>query len=369
MKKHFIPVAIFAVGFVAVLAHAQTPTEFKGHTQMVYHVAFSPDGKTLATASFDSTVKLWDFAAGKEIAILKGHTAAVYVVAFSPDGAMIATAGQGGEKDSPIRIWDKDGKFQRELKGHAGIVDALAFSPDSVTLASAGTDKSVRLWNPKDGKEIKNLGAHKESVYTIAFSPNGQLLASGSNDTTIKVWDVKAQKELKQFGTPPQPPAKDEPKKKKDKDKKDEPKKDKEEPKKEDPKKILDLPDLPEGVIGVLFTPDNNTVLAVGFDKKLRFWSVSEGKETKKIGPAPDDLYGVALSRDGKLVATAGYGGSLRVYELASGKEVFTHQLPGPGKKMVTYCVAFTPDGRALVTGHELNNAARVTPLDQAKKK
>src|SRR4029077_9695615 len=186
---------------------------------------------------------------------------------------------------------------------------------------------------------------------------NGELLASGSNDTTIKVWDVKGQKELKMFGTPPKEPEKPAPKKKEEK-KKDEKKK--EEPKKEEPKKeILEPKDLPEGVTGVAFTPDNKEVLSVGFDKKLHYWSIADGKEIKKLPPTPDDLFGLALSRDGKYVATAGYGGSLRVYEIDTGKEVFRHHL----KKIVTYCVQFTPDGTALVTGHEKDNAARVTPL------
>src|SRR5262249_31637930 len=158
----------------------------------------------------------------------------------------------------------KDGKFLRECKGHTGIIDSLAFSPDDKTLASGSADKSVRLWNPQDGKEIKSLTGHKESVYSVAFSPNGELLASGSNDTTIKIWDVKGQKELKMFGTPPKETEKPAPKKKKE-EKKDEKKEKKDEPKKEEPKKeILEIKDLPEGVTGVAFTPDNKEVLSVG---------------------------------------------------------------------------------------------------------
>ena len=119
------------------------------------------------------------------------------------------------------------------------------------------------------------------------------------------------------------------------------------------------MKDLPEGVTAVAFTRDSNEVLSVGFDKRLHYWSIAEGKELKKLPPTPDDLFGLAISRDGKYVATSGYGGSLRVYEIDSGQEVFNHHL----KKMVTYCVQFTPDGKALVTGHEKDFAARVTPL------
>ena len=104
-------IALFTAG---TLALAQAPgREFKGHSGLVFSVAFSPDGKTLATGSFDNTVKLWDFASGKELQTLKGHTASVYGVAFSPDGTLIAS----GSQDKTIRLWNpKDGKLVKN--GH-----------------------------------------------------------------------------------------------------------------------------------------------------------------------------------------------------------------------------------------------------------
>lgn len=345
-------------------AAAQTTTEFKGHTGLVFDVAVSPDGSTLATASFDNTIKLWDIKTAKEKTTLKGHTAPVYSVAFSPDGSLIASSGA----DNTIRVWDKEGKFLREMKGHSDLVQAVAFAPDNSTLASAGgtKDKSVRLWNAKEGKEIKTLGTQKEAVYTVAFSPDGNFLASGGNDTTIRIFDIKAGKEIKMLGELPKEPVKIDPKKKDKKDdKKDEKKdKDKKEEKKIDEKKVLDLPEIREAVTHVLFAPDNKTVLSVGYDKMLRFWNAAEGKETKKaIGPTKDYLHGLALSKDGKKIATAGYGGSIRIYELDSDKVIFQADL----KKTVTYTVAFTPDGNSVIIGGEKNNAAFEVPLKAAK--
>jgi WD40 repeat protein len=293
---------------------APLPTELKGHTGLIYSLAFSPDGKLLATAGFDNLVKLWDFAAGgKEIRTLTGHVGPVYSVAFHPDGKTLVSSSD----DKTIRLWNvADGKLIRELKGHGGIVDSIALNPEGKVLASGSADKSVRLWNPADGKEVKTLGSHGNSVYGVAFSPDGKLLASASADALVKLWDVPGQKELKTL-------------------------------------KGHDGP-----VTGAVFTPDNQSVLSIGLlDRCLRMWNVASGMETKKLGPTPDDLYGIAWSRDGKKLATSGYGGNLIVWNLAEGKPASTRKI-----KFGAYCIAFTPDGKALVTGHD-NHSCYITPI------
>ncbi|HYV34765.1 MAG TPA: WD40 repeat domain-containing protein [Gemmataceae bacterium] len=309
---------------VVSFAAGQLPGELKGHNGFVHHVAISPDGKLMATASLDGTVKLWDAKTGKELKTLKGHAGQVYCVAFNHDGTLLASSGH----DKSIRLWNvKDGKTVKQLQGHTESVDWVAFSPSGKVLASCGADKSVRLWSADAGKTIKSFNTHKDNVYCVAWSPNGKLLASASNDATIKIWDAEAMEETHS----------------------------------------LAIKGSKDGVLQVTFAPDSKTLYACGFDKHLYAWDAAKGTELKKLGPAPDPLYGLAVSKDGKTVATASYGGELRLWDTKSGKYKSLQLREGKVDGVVTYCLAFTPDGKALVTGHEVNNAVRVTALDKFK--
>jgi WD40 repeat protein len=119
----------------------------------VYAVAFSPDGKTLASGSWDQTIKLWEAATGKERATLKGHTDNVYAVAFSPDGKTLAS-GSGFIKPEELKLWDvATGKERVTVKGQPDdVVSTVAFSPDGKTLASGSWNGTVKLWDMKTGK-------------------------------------------------------------------------------------------------------------------------------------------------------------------------------------------------------------------------
>jgi len=318
----------------------QTPTELKGHSALIYHVVFSPDGKLLATAGFDNLIKLWEWPSGKEVRTLTGHTGPVYCVAFHPTGTTLASC----SLDKTIRLWNlADGKLIREIKGHTDIVDSIAFNKDGKLLVSGSSDKSIRIWNPEDGKEVKNLGMQPGTVYNVIFSPDGKWLASagvpdpgapatGANQpkpsdkkpaappapaSGVKLWDTSNWKESKSFQGHEGP------------------------------------------VTGVLFSQDSTGLFSIGMmDRTVRLWNVADGKETKKMGPTPDDLYGIALSRDGKLLATCGYGGHLIVWNLTDGKPAWSHKLP-----YVTYCLAFSPEGKSLVTGHDKPYMCLITSM------
>ncbi len=157
------------------------------HTSRVCSVAFSPNGRLLASGSNDRTVRLWEVASGQVVRTLEGHTWLVNSIAFSPDGRLLAS----GSHDKTVRLWEvASGQAVRTLEGHTDWVISVAFSLDGRLLASGSADKTVRLWEPTSGQAVRTLEGHTDFIKSVAFSPDGRLLASGSNDKTVRLWDM-----------------------------------------------------------------------------------------------------------------------------------------------------------------------------------
>ena len=161
---------------------------WKGPTRLLEGLIFSADGKLIATADMDKTVRIWDAQTGKLKQTVTGYDYTTSV-AFSPDGKLVVS----GHHDAGILVWDVEtGERKQTLMGGAfGEIQALAYSPDGSTLASGGHDATVKLWDARTGKLTHTLKGHRTTVTSIVFSPDGSLMASGSTDKTVKLWDAR----------------------------------------------------------------------------------------------------------------------------------------------------------------------------------
>lgn len=175
-----------------------------GHSNLVSAVAISQDGKIFASGSYDNTIKLWQLSTGQALFTLRGHTKFVRCLAispdrnflvkgnsgflslaFSPDGRMLATGGF----DRAIKLWDLEtGREINTLIGHTDRVSAVTFSPDGKTLISGSWDKTIKLWQIDKGQEICTLKGHSDEVMSVAISPDGKIIISGSADRSINIW-------------------------------------------------------------------------------------------------------------------------------------------------------------------------------------
>ncbi|MEH2319353.1 serine/threonine-protein kinase [Nostoc sp.] len=302
-----------------------TLTGHSGTLSSVNALAISPDGYTLASASDDKIVKLWDLNTQKVLASLSGHSQAVKSVTFSPDGQILATASD----DKTIKLWQIETlKEISTLLGHSHTVKSLAFSPDGQILASGSWDKTIKLWDVNSGTEICTITGHQLQVNSVAFSPQGQLLASASYDRTIRLWQIprggrgalsweqgdmnsaelkdhpQGAEDIPPFSLPPAPlplvqnrPCYS---------------------------LLATLSGHAWAVLTVAFSPDGQILATGSDDNTIKLWKVNTGQLICTLVGHSWSVVAVAFTADGKTLLSASCDKTVKLWRVSTAEEIVT---------------------------------------------
>jgi len=318
---------------------------FYGHTGKVYTVSISPDGKFIASAGNDGTIRIWNIATGQADSVfrygdhvmaslayspdgkwlavggdgglaaicdaqtgnvifsLNGHTDTVWGMTFSPDGSRLATA----SGDGTAKIWDaSSGKLLLTLSGHTFGLEAVAFSPDGKLLATGGGDNTARIWDAETGEQLQVLSFHSRSVNGVAFSPDGLSLATSSSDRFIEIWDV------------------------------------------ENGQALMTIPGHLDWVYAIAFTHDGASLISVSADRTIRSWDTIYGRPEMVLYGHTSQVYDVAISPDGRYLATCSEDGTVRLWNISPGG---SRELATMNAAARVYDVAYDPSGARIVSG------------------
>ncbi|MHC5765446.1 MAG: WD40 domain-containing protein [Nostoc sp.] len=247
----------------------------------IFSVAFSPNGKLLATGDTNGEIRLYEVANSQQLLTCKGHAGWVWSVSFSPNGQVLAS----GSNDQTIKLWDtSNGQCFKTLEGHTGGVRSVTFNSDGQVLASGSDDQTVKLWNTTTGKCIKTLQEVGCSVWSVAFSPKNYILASGNDDYKVRLWDINSSS------------------------------------------CIHTLEGHTQRVYSVTFSPDGNTLASGSHDQTVKLWNLSTGRCFKSLQGHTDLVHSVTFSVDGNALVSCGDDQTVKVWDFDTGECLKTLQ-------------------------------------------
>jgi len=253
------------------LESGQCLTTFEGHTDGVERVAVTPDGKTVVSASLDHSLKRWDLSSGQRVNTFEGHSNCVSGVFVTRDGRAVVS----GSWDDTVKLWDlESGQCRATFQGHTSSVWSVAATPDSKRVVSASLKPDIKVWDIESRKCVADLEGHTRSIRGMAMTSDGKTVISGSEDSTLKVWDLESGRCLATF----------------------------------------------EGHNGTVWeidiTPDGKRVVSASSDKTVKVWDLATGQCLTTFEGHTDDVLGLAVTPDGKTVISGSTDKTLRVWDL-----------------------------------------------------
>jgi eukaryotic-like serine/threonine-protein kinase len=273
---------------------------FTGHFCEINRVAWSPDGQQVASANGDGTVSIWNVDTGVESFTFRGHTAEVHAVAWSPDGSRMASGGD----DMTVQIWNaRTGSVQHILRGHTSGVRHISWSPNSAKFAVASGD-NVEIWNAATDTQLRVLQGHVNLVNCVAWSPDGTRIASASNDRTAKIWDAATGSELSTY-------------------------------------RGHNI-----GVTFIAWSPNSTELATSSDDQTIKIWPANGGPALNTFRGHTQGVYSVAWSPDGARLASSGQDSAIKLWR------VDDREVPVlAGDPVTVNVIAWSPDGRRLASG------------------
>lgn len=289
----------------------------RGHKDLITKIAWSPDGQSLLSGSYDRTIRLWKIDTGEEIETHTPYSGLIKTLSWSPDGKVIAL---GFMADTIQLLQPKSWRFMGKLPGHSGWITSITWSPDGHKLVSTCSDEIVRIWNTDNLALVKKLTRHATWVFSTAWSPDRKMLSSGASDGDIRLWSTETWDQYCIF----------------------------------------------EGhtgsVTSLAWSPDSKTLASASADNTIRVWNIAKKECSKILFDHTNAIPSISFSSDGRILASISMDGTVRLWRSDNWELVETLNEPAPGR--LCSGMAFHPDRPLLATAAEEDMAIRIWELD-----